>query len=338
MATKKDLLKWIPGNDPAKITDPGTAKRAGGLLYKEKPAFQFLNWLFNLIDKWLLGLQGSYYDIVIGSAAQVTNNEATHEIDDLDDALAVAGSRVLILDGTHTLTGNLSLSNDDLKVTSESPLAILDVATFTATFSGARNDIKLRVSNSGAGDIIVTGVGSFFFGIDTPITSVVIGTGSRAETTGASGGQRPNGVVGEIKTFPYSTLEHGFIACNGTSYDTTVKAALFAKIGYDYGGSGSNFNVPDYEGEFFRSTDNGSGRDPDAGSRTDRGDGTTGDAVGTRQADDFKAHTHEALDTSSGSIAAGGGVAAPLGVTGATGGNETRGRNVNVFRAICDGT
>ena len=203
MATKPDLPKWIPSNDPTKISDPGTTKRAGGWLYKEKPARQFLNWFYNLVSNWFLGLQGGVYDIVIGSAAQVTNNEATHEIDDLDDALAVAGSRVLILDGTHALTGNLNLSNVDLKITSESPLAILDVATFTATFSGARNDIKLRVTNSGTDDIIVSGAGSMFEGIDVPIDNVAVSNGANARTSGAAGG---------MKTFKY--YENGIDVIN----------------------------------------------------------------------------------------------------------------------------
>ena len=38
----------------------------------------------------------------------------------------------------------------------------------------------------------------------------------------------------------------GFIECEGQSLDTTQYFALFDIIGYSYGGSGSNFNVPDY--------------------------------------------------------------------------------------------
>lgn len=38
----------------------------------------------------------------------------------------------------------------------------------------------------------------------------------------------------------------GFIECAGQSLDTTQYFALFDIIGYSYGGSGSNFNVPDY--------------------------------------------------------------------------------------------
>lgn len=37
----------------------------------------------------------------------------------------------------------------------------------------------------------------------------------------------------------------GGMPCNGTSLDKTVYAALFSLLGYTYGGSGNNFNLPD---------------------------------------------------------------------------------------------
>jgi hypothetical protein len=44
-----------------------------------------------------------------------------------------------------------------------------------------------------------------------------------------------------------------------------------------------SMRVPDWRGYFMRVTDDGAGRDPLAGSRTDRGDQVTGDHVGTIQ-------------------------------------------------------
>lgn len=54
--------------------------------------------------------------------------------------------------------------------------------------------------------------------------------------------------------------------------------------------------IPDYRGRLLRGVDDGVGRDPDAASRNNRGDGITGDNVGTIQGDEFKAHTHD-VDT-----------------------------------------
>jgi len=80
--------------------------------------------------------------------------------------------------------------------------------------------------------------------------------------------------------------------------------------------------------------------DPDAASRTNRGDTTTGDNVGTKQADEFKSHFHgydrnRQISTAGapGSInvwADGG----SLPNTQNTGGNETRPKNINMMYII----
>jgi microcystin-dependent protein len=101
-----------------------------------------------------------------------------------------------------------------------------------------------------------------------------------------------SGTVGEIIAWPDEDPPDNFLSCDGTSQNAVTFADLFAVLGYKYGGSGANFNLPDLRGTFVRGTAAGSGNDPDRLSRTDRGDGTTGDAVGTKQADAVGAHTH----------------------------------------------
>ena len=54
----------------------------------------------------------------------------------------------------------------------------------------------------------------------------------------------------------------GYLECDGSSLSTTTYSALFNRIGYLYGGSGSSFNIPDLRGEFIRGWDNGRGSDP----------------------------------------------------------------------------
>jgi len=44
----------------------------------------------------------------------------------------------------------------------------------------------------------------------------------------------------------------GWLLCDGASIDTTTYAALFAAIGYVYGGAGANFNLPDLVDYFIR--------------------------------------------------------------------------------------
>ena len=107
--------------------------------------------------------------------------------------------------------------------------------------------------------------------------------------------------VGAVLPYPTDAVPSGWLHCNGQSISTTDYPELFAKIGYNYGGSGSSFNVPDYRGEFLRGDDDGVGRDPDAAGRGDRGDGTSGGEVGTRQGHAFDSHTHTISVDSNGS-------------------------------------
>ena len=147
--------------------------------------------------------------------------------------------------------------------------------------------------------------------------------------------QKESAPTGQIIDWPIATPPSGFLSCDGSAIPRTTYAALFAVIGTTYGaGDGSTtFNLPDRRGEFVRGWDNGAGRDPDRASRTDRGDGTTGDNVGSKQSDQYRSHSHFIGNTGitgSGSVHdytqnAGGGSASN---SGSSGGNETRPRNV----------
>ena len=144
-----------------------------------------------------------------------------------------------------------------------------------------------------------------------------------------------NGPVGEIIALGDDTAPENFIYCDGSAISRTTFAELFAVIGTNYGnGDGSTtFNVPDLRGLFLRGQDDGAGNDPDAGSRVvNNSGGNTGDNVGSEQDDDFESHNHTVDFTSSGAagaLQAPGGVF-PSGVSGSTGGNETRPKNVYV--------
>jgi len=89
------------------------------------------------------------------------------------------------------------------------------------------------------------------------------------------------------------TPPSGFLECDGSSLNRVTYSDLFAIIGVTYGNvDGNTFNLPDLRGEVPRGWDHGAGVDPDAASRTDRGDGTTGNNVGTKQDHEQDAHTH----------------------------------------------
>lgn len=100
--------------------------------------------------------------------------------------------------------------------------------------------------------------------------------------------------AGEIHTFATETAPSGYLECNGQAVNRVTYSRLFNAIGTTYGpGDGSTtFNLPDYRGQFLRGYDNGGGLDIDASTRLDRGDGTIGDAVGTKQNNQTLAHLH----------------------------------------------
>jgi len=151
--------------------------------------------------------------------------------------------------------------------------------------------------------------------------------------------------VGAIFSFPISTSPTGYLELNGASISKTTYASLynFLKDGGAtciYGEAGGNFTLPDFRGRFPRGWDHGVGLDPDAATRTNRGDGTGGNVVGSKQADQLKTHTHTTplrlAGGVSGLFAGGydGGIGAGTGTVSATGGNETRSVNINVLWCI----
>jgi len=58
-----------------------------------------------------------------------------------------------------------------------------------------------------------------------------------------------SGMTGEIKAYASSSVPTGWLACSGQIASTTSYASLFAIIGYTYGGSGTNFYLPDLRGK-----------------------------------------------------------------------------------------
>lgn len=148
--------------------------------------------------------------------------------------------------------------------------------------------------------------------------------------------------IGTITACAFETPSAGSLECDGAAVSRLVFSRLFNKIGVRFGtGDGSTtFNIPDLRGEFIRGFDNGAGNDPDAGSRTDSGDGTSGDNVGTKQLDQFDSHTHTVVGD--GTSSAGSGFAGEIGqdtdgssfTTNARGGSETRPRNIYMMYCI----
>ena len=113
--------------------------------------------------------------------------------------------------------------------------------------------------------------------------------------------------IGMVASFPHGNPGSAWLFCDGSAVSRETYAALFSAIGTTYGnGDGSTtFNLPDYRGEFLRGQDDGALNDLEAANRTDRGDGTTGDQVGTKQAEMVGPHLHAFQFTNLGSASGG---------------------------------
>jgi microcystin-dependent protein len=214
----------------------------------------------------------------------------------------------------------------------------------TSVASKANKVISATANNipklSAAGDLVDSGI------LDTDLYHI----GSTNITTIAQGGTGESTLAGtksalgstetgSVITWLTSTAPTNYLECNGAAVSRTVYDDLFAVVGTQFGiGDGSTtFNLPDFRGYFLRGWDHGAGIDPDAGSRTDRGDGTTGDNVGTIQQDEFESHTHtfgiETEGTAGGGDSVDNSADADY-TTNARGGNETRPKNINVMYCI----
>lgn len=145
--------------------------------------------------------------------------------------------------------------------------------------------------------------------------------------------------AGEVFEWAGASVPAGSLECDGSSLLRSDYPRLYANIGTVHGtADATHFNLPDHRGRFARGYDHGAGKDPDAASRTAaKTGGASGDNVGSVQDDAFKSHTHTqngALNSVNADGASGGFANTFGGNTGATGGNETRPKNVYVMKCI----
>jgi microcystin-dependent protein len=129
-------------------------------------------------------------------------------------------------------------------------------------------------------------------------------------------------------TFAMASAPTGWLAADGTAVSRTTYAALFAAIGTTYGSGDltSTFNLPDLRGEFVRGLDSSRGVD-------------AGRVIGSFQADELKSHTHTfrghgATLINGANTASGTNTQNYTINTNATGGTETRPRNIALLYCI----
>lgn len=188
----------------------------------------------------------------------------------------------------------------------------------------------------------ITGVVSFW-------TNPIVGNGQEItiQCTGTSWIgtiiRRYDIPIGAIIPVTTETLSFftGFLYCDGSSLATADYPELHAAIGYNYGGSGANFNIPDMRGRFLRChSTNPAVNDPDYASRV-RADGKVGHYVGGVLNNAIQAHTHAVNEGHAigvtGIYTSGDDytdTVAYQSTSGSTGGSETRPNDITVLFGI----
>jgi len=124
---------------------------------------------------------------------------------------------------------------------------ITSLGTGVATFLGTPSSANLAAAVTDE-----TGTGALVFAASptlsgTPLApTAAVGTNTTQIATTAF--VQTAGLVGEIKMWGTVSAPTGYLLCDGSSVSTTTYAALFAVIGYTFGGSGASFTLPDYRG------------------------------------------------------------------------------------------
>lgn len=95
-----------------------------------------------------------------------------------------------------------------------------------------------------------------FVSLDTGgnlVASIPVAGGIGASNINPSAGLNP---AGAVIMYAGTSVPTGYLACDGNTYSTTAFPALFAAIGYTYGGSGTSFILPNTSGIFVRGAGN----------------------------------------------------------------------------------
>lgn len=244
---------------------------------------------------------------------------------------------------------------------SANALTVAAASPFTAYADGRRVSFRAAADNTGAATLSVNSIGAKPIHVITSSGVEAVSAGQiqangiyeavySAILNGGSGAWLllnptvlqavPAGIIAQ---WSKNVAPSGWLECSGAAVSRTTYARLFAEIGTTWGpGNGSTtFNLPDFRGEFVRGWDNGRGVD-------------SGRVFASSQGGAIQSHTHTGTTDSAGGHtttipkgSTGGGDGVQNGpttggnlnanptpahshpfTTNATGGTETRPRNV----------
>lgn len=228
-----------------------------------------------LINKTIDGDNNTLQDIALSSLKTVLSDEGKFIARDINGAVisinTVPSGTVVGVSDTQTLT------NKTIAAASNTITGLVN-----ANLSGSAAIANANLATMATNTIKGNNTGSPSVPIDLTVAQVISMLGTALSPSGS--------IVG----YGGVSAPTGWLLCDGSSVLRATYPDLFTAIGTAYGtADGTHFNIPDFRGRFLRGTDNGSGRDPDAGSRTAMNTGgNTGDNVGSIESSGIISHTH----------------------------------------------
>lgn len=296
-------------------------------------------------DDWLNDVQGNICDVVEAAGIALVKGDYT-QLRQAIQAMLIASQKAVVINNA---TFEASVSNGEV-VRWDSGNSRFD----EAVADGTANNRAVGVADVTNSKVYLYGEcplfsgltpGSRYYldgatagGINTaaPTDKVSVGIAKSATTLWVDIDYDPaqQGVeTGSIIYVAKNTAPTGYLKANGAAVSRTTYASLFAAIGTTFGvGDGSTtFNVPDLRGEFLRGWDDGRGVD-------------SGRSFGSAQSDELKSHNHpqngelKAMGDSAGGgkyvLHNGAGSGQSTSFINATGGAETRPRNIALLACI----
>jgi microcystin-dependent protein len=306
----------FPGGSP--LTAPIFRYRGLKGSTSARPAAQYGGLYYNTTTKTLQRSDGTNWDDVYPSAETMAIHYATRT------AITSASGIVTLSEAGNSFDVSGTEAVTSIAGWSKGRVIIKWVSARILTYNSSTLILKQGLSrNVVAGDISV-----FEFTASNTVREIGF--------YGASAGLE----TGQVISFAGTSCPSGTLETNGSSQLRTDYPGLFAVIGTAHGtADGTHFNLPDLRGRFIRGYDHGAGNDPDAASRTaSNTGGATGDNVGSLQADELKAHTHNYNQVNLNFTKSDGGSAvagtSSSVATSSTGGNETRPKNISLLYCI----
>lgn len=182
-----------------------------------------------------LTAQGNF-GVIIANTSTVSNSDYLQLYKGDNDAILlnnVTNGKIVFKTKSNNLSTVMELDNSNITLYSDTtitkPLTISNTSTTSLVVGGG---------TSIGGNLLVAGTLTVLGGI----------TGSIAPT-GASSFAVPNQITptGTIMAFGSNTsIPNGWLLCDGSEYPVASYQELFAVIGFNYGGSGIKFKLPNY--------------------------------------------------------------------------------------------